>query len=78
LVDKQEVIGWTALMCAAMDGREAIVRLLLQRGASKELQDAYGETALQHAQRRGHTACVRLLTRGISIDIGVASAAPRA
>lgn len=49
-------------MCAAMDGREAIVRLLLQRGASKELQDAYGETALQHAQRRGHTACVRLLT----------------
>ena len=54
-MDKQEVIGWTALMCAAMDGRGAIVRLLLQRGASKELQDAYGETALQHAQRRGHT-----------------------
>ena len=49
------------LMAAAEGGEEAIVRMLLQRGAYVDLQDSEGATALVHAATGGHTAVVQVL-----------------
>ena len=38
--------GVTLLMAAGFGGQEAMVRMLLRRGASVNLQDSYGITAL--------------------------------
>ena len=35
--------GWTALFCAAYDGYEGCVRLLVQAGANKDLKDKNGD-----------------------------------
>ncbi len=48
-VDSQSKHGWTPLMSASMRGREAVVRLLLSRGAKQELQNNSGFTALHEA-----------------------------
>ena len=39
----------TLLMAAALGGQEAVVRMLLQRGASVNLQNSLGVTALMRA-----------------------------
>ena len=51
----------TLLMAAAMGGQEAVVRMLLQRGASVHLQDSNGITALMGAAAKGHITTVRAL-----------------
>jgi len=51
----------TLLMAAAAAGQEAIVRMLLQRGASVNLQDSKGWTALMIAATSGHTTIVQAL-----------------
>jgi len=51
----------TLLIVAAYAGREATVRMLLQRGASVNLQNSYGITALMYAAFKGHTTTVRAL-----------------
>jgi hypothetical protein len=56
-----EHYGATLLMAAAVGGHEAMVRMLLQRGASVNLQDSVGGTALMHAANNGHTATVQAL-----------------
>ncbi|MFD9461796.1 ankyrin repeat domain-containing protein [Streptomyces sp. NPDC060027] len=66
-VDHVNRLGWTALLEAVIlgDGGRAhqeIVELLLAAGASPELPDADGVTALEHAERRGFTEIVGLLT----------------
>ena len=53
--------GWTLLIAAAMGGQEAIVRMLLQRGASVNLQISGGATALMAAALYGHTMIVQVL-----------------
>ena len=53
--------GTTLLMAAAMCGQEAIVRMLLQRGASVNLRSSYGGTALMDAADGGHTTIVQVL-----------------
>eukprot|EP00964_Phaeocystis_antarctica_P032979 scaffold18681_cov63-Phaeocystis_antarctica.AAC.3 len=45
----------TLLMGATFGGQEAIVRMLLQRGASVNLQNSGGTTALMAAAASGHT-----------------------
>ena len=45
----------TLLMAAAQGGQEAMVRMLLQRGASINLQDYLGVTALMGAALYGRT-----------------------
>ncbi|MER5386884.1 ankyrin repeat domain-containing protein [Streptomyces sp. NPDC002688] len=62
-------LGWTALLEAVIlgDGGRAhqeIVELLLAAGASPELPDGDGVTALEHAGRRGFTEIVGLLSTG--------------
>jgi hypothetical protein len=51
----------TLLMGAAVRGHEAMVRMLLQRGASVNLQNSFGGTALMGAAFKGHTTTVRAL-----------------
>ena len=51
----------TLLIVAAGERQEAMVRLLLQRGASVNLQDSEGGTALMAAALTGHTSIVQAL-----------------
>ena len=51
----------TLLMAATMRGQEAMVRMLLRRGASVNLQDSIGATALMAAAGLGHTTIVQVL-----------------
>ena len=56
-----ELEGMTLLMAAASGGQGAMVRMLLQRGASVNLQNSHGETALMGAAAFGHTTIVQAL-----------------
>ncbi|MEU6661968.1 ankyrin repeat domain-containing protein [Streptomyces sp. NPDC046821] len=65
-VDHANHLGWTALLEAVIlgDGGRAhqeIVELLLTAGATRDLPDAHGATALQHAERRSFTEIAALL-----------------
>ena len=51
----------TLLMAAAAGGQKAMMRMLLQRGASVNLQDSNGWTALMLAAANGHTTIVKAL-----------------
>ena len=51
----------TLLVAAAYGGHEAMVRMLLQRGASVNLQSSFGFTALMGAAAKGHTTTVQAL-----------------
>jgi len=60
-------LGWTALMEAVVlsDGgieQQQIVALLLAYGADASITDKEGVSVLTHAQKRGYTAIVELLT----------------
>ncbi|GHA85595.1 ankyrin repeat domain-containing protein [Streptomyces termitum] len=65
-VDHVNDLGWTALLEAVILGdggpaHQKVVALLLAAGADPRLGDPYGATALEHAERRGHTALAALL-----------------
>ena len=53
--------GITLLITAAAGGQEAMVRMLLQRGASVNLQGPLGVTALMIAAGYGYTTTVQAL-----------------
>ena len=57
----RDIRGRTPLHLAAFHGHEAIVRLLLESGASHEAQDNEGLTALQLAVAYGHSTVVKVL-----------------
>jgi ankyrin repeat protein len=60
-LNKRDSHGGTALHRAAGSGHEAVVRLLLEKGADVKARDSYGRTALHWAASSGHEAVVRLL-----------------
>ncbi|MGW6708585.1 ankyrin repeat domain-containing protein [Streptomyces sp. NPDC054956] len=65
-VDHVNDLGWTALLEAVILGdgglpHQEIVELLLAAGADRNLPDADGVTALQHARRRGFETIAGLL-----------------
>lgn len=61
--------GRSALMLAAERGNVALMRLLLEAGASVHAKDAFGRTALHAAARAGSDAgVVLLLSKGASGD----------
>ena len=53
--------GWTPLPWAAEGGHEAVVKLLLEKGAELETKDNDGWTPLSWAAEKGHEAVVKLL-----------------
>jgi ankyrin repeat protein len=52
---------WTPLMCAAHYGHERAVRLLIDRGANRELKNSKGQTALACARDQKHPAVAQVL-----------------
>ncbi|KAK8069576.1 HET-domain-containing protein, partial [Apiospora phragmitis] len=61
--------GDSRLLLVARSRREAVVRLLLDRGANGKRKNKCGQTALMLAASNGHSAVVRLLLeRGANVD----------
>lgn len=58
---KTETNGYTALIWAAARGHQETVRLLLEAGASVNLQTVDGQTALMRASDNGHLEAIQLL-----------------
>jgi ankyrin repeat protein len=54
--------GYSALHEAAEEGHEAVVRLLLEKGAEIDAKCLQGKTAEQLAADKGHQAVLKLLT----------------
>ena len=53
---------------AVQEGHEAVVKVLLERGAALETRDYWGRTPLLHAARYGHEAVIKvLLERGVEL-----------
>ena len=55
--------GWTPLMIAAIENKPETVKLLLEKGASREVENPDGKTAATIAADSGHPAIVELLTK---------------
>jgi ankyrin repeat protein len=53
--------GWTLLMLAAVEGHASIGQLLLEKGAKTVATNNKGQTALDIAMQKGHTAFAELL-----------------
>jgi ankyrin repeat protein len=71
ILDRQNKVGFTALMISSRYDQQDIVRLLLQNNVNLEIRRGYtvGDTALQIASRSGYTTVVRmLLDHGAIID----------
>lgn len=60
-LDARDSQGHTPLMLAVLGGREAVVRLLVEMGATTAAVDQDGLTALQHARRQGFLSIAALL-----------------
>ncbi|CZR56859.1 uncharacterized protein PAC_06748 [Phialocephala subalpina] len=62
-LDSKDTYGRTALSYAAAHGHEAVVKLLLEKGAELETKDEYygSRTPLSWAAEDGHEAVVKLL-----------------
>ena len=61
--DGNITVACSALALASNFGRLPLVDLLLERGATIDLQDSSGYTALMHAASQGHATIVRRLLR---------------
>ncbi|GAA4816359.1 ankyrin repeat domain-containing protein [Nocardioides caeni] len=65
-LDHVNDLGWTAMLEAVILGdggaaHQQVVRILLAAGADRSIGDADGVTPLEHAERKGHRALVRIL-----------------
>jgi ankyrin repeat protein len=61
-IDEHDSYGRTPLLYAVENGHEAVVKLLLERGAVLKTEDSnYGRTPLSWAAENGHKAVVKLL-----------------
>ena len=60
-INTQDINGYTPLMWACIYSHEAVVRLLLDRGADIKLRLKDGRTALPLARSNNHASIVALL-----------------
>ncbi len=73
-VEERNAAGWTPLMLAAASGKEAMVELLVKKGADVDgrafgSEQTEGLTALMAAAMNGHTKIVRfLIDRGAGVN----------
>ena len=58
-VDEEE--GWTALMFAAAEGNDKVVKTLLRHNADRTIVDEDGDTALDFARDNQHRKVVNIL-----------------
>ena len=69
-VNLRNYYGLTPLFVAVREWNEAVVKLLLAKGANVDLSDGYGRTPLSWAARDGNEAVVKLLLEaGANIDL---------
>ena len=67
--DSEDQDGLTPLWCAARNGHEAVVKLLVERDdVEANCEDRYGQTPLSWAARRGHEAMVKLLVERDDVE----------
>ncbi|OAQ69735.1 HET domain-containing protein [Pochonia chlamydosporia 170] len=69
IIDCSDTTGRTPLRVSAETGHEAIMRLLLSRGAQVDAQDTSGQTTLHWAADNGKDAIVELLLTNGGADI---------
>jgi ankyrin repeat protein len=67
-VDPQDSAGKTPLMIACIYNNVAVVKLLLDRGASPRMIDSSGDTCLHHSARGRCIRVLRLLLRRTTLD----------
>jgi ankyrin repeat protein len=68
-VNAADADGRTALTFAALQGHDAVVKLLTRLGAAVDAADAHGHTALMEAAHRGLAATATLLhASGANVD----------
>ena len=61
LVEERDNIGCTALCIAALNGREAVTRVLLSAGANQNVESEAGLTPLDVCLMKGHAKMAQLL-----------------
>jgi Ankyrin repeats (3 copies) len=65
-VNRTNVLGKTALICAAQNGNEATVKLLLQKNANSDLKTVCNKDAIELASEKGYANIVsRILHKKI-------------
>jgi ankyrin repeat protein len=64
--DIKDEYGNTALIMAAREGHEAVVRLLLTNGTTLRVMSNYRHTALSAATLNGHIRVVHLLCTSVT------------
>jgi hypothetical protein len=74
-LDSKDDYSRVPLSWAAMYRHEAMVKLLLEKGAKLESKDDYGQTPLSWAAEQGQEAVVKLLLEGCAI-IGIDAIQP--
>ena len=60
--------GWTPLMHAAFHGHADIVKLLLEKGANAKATEKNGMSALQLAEKNGHTDIANMLRAAMMLQ----------
>jgi ankyrin repeat protein len=68
-VDAKDEDGSTPLSWAAGLGHEAVVKLLLDKGAELETEDGRGRMPLSYAAESGHEAVAKLLLDTGKVDV---------
>lgn len=63
LIDERDEHGLTCLHRAAARGHTELVKLLLDRGARKDIKHLAGDTALHRAAKYGREDCLKLLLK---------------
>ena len=74
LVSNKDAQGCTPLHMAAMEGRDAVVELLMANKSEINAKNNYGQTPLHMAAHDGHKAVAELLlANGAEVNVNLTS-----